>query len=103
MEHPLVLKQPPPEVLLADFGQSAMTFTVGFWMHLANSVGGAWVSSDLRHRIKEVFDEGGILLAFPQRDVHLDFRRPLEIRMSNAPARTKRMEIEASRAVAECR
>jgi small-conductance mechanosensitive channel len=39
------------------------------------------VCSDLRHRIAEVLDRAGIVVAFPQRDVHLDTKGPIEVKL----------------------
>ena len=39
------------------------------------------VSSDLMLDINRRLNEKGIVVAFPQRDVHLDTSQPLEIRM----------------------
>ena len=39
------------------------------------------IESDIRFRIDELFREAGIVIAFPQRDVHLDTQRPLEFRI----------------------
>ena len=90
-EHPHVIKTPAPEVLLEDFGDNAVVFTLEFWMCLSPSVGGGRVRSQLRHRIYELFTEAGISIAFPQRDIHLDASRPLEIKLVN-PARPDRAE-----------
>jgi potassium efflux system protein len=35
----------------------------------------------LRFRIDDLFREAGIVIAFPQRDVHLDAASPLEVRV----------------------
>ena len=39
------------------------------------------VESDIRFRIDELFRENHIVIAFPQRDVHLDTHKPLEVRI----------------------
>jgi small-conductance mechanosensitive channel len=39
------------------------------------------IESDIRFRIDELFREADIVIAFPQRDVHLDVQKPLEFRM----------------------
>jgi potassium-dependent mechanosensitive channel len=85
-EHGQVMKEPAPEVLLQDFGDNALQFTLEFWMRLAPTSNGGQVRSDLRHRIHELFDDAGISIAFPQRDIHLDSSRPLEIKLINAAA-----------------
>jgi len=43
------------------------------------------VASDIRKEINRRFNEEGIVVAFPQRDIHLDTSQPLEIRMVNGP------------------
>jgi small-conductance mechanosensitive channel len=40
------------------------------------------VESDIRFRIDELFRENHLVIAFPQRDVHLDTHKPLEIRIN---------------------
>ena len=37
--------------------------------------------STVRFRIDELFRENGIVIAFPQRDVHLDSLQPLQVRL----------------------
>jgi potassium efflux system protein len=85
-EHPHVIKVPAPDVLLEDFGDNALVFSLQFWMRLCPTVDGGKVRSELRHRIHALFDRAGISIAFPQRDLHLDSIRPLEIRVVNSPA-----------------
>jgi len=82
-EHPQVSSKPAPEVLLEEFGDNALIFTLEFWMRLSPNVNGGRVRSELRHRINELFDDAGIRIAFPQRDIHIDSSRPLEIKLIN--------------------
>jgi potassium efflux system protein len=35
----------------------------------------------VRFRVDDLFREAGIVIAFPQRDVHLDAHKPLELRI----------------------
>jgi potassium efflux system protein len=42
---------------------------------------GQVVMSDLRFMIEKSFAEGGISMAYPQRDVHLDSPRPLQVEL----------------------
>lgn len=44
------------------------------------------VQSDIRFKIDKLFAENDIVIAFPQRDVHLDTLKPLEIKMTKADA-----------------
>ncbi len=39
------------------------------------------VESDIRFRIDELFRQNDIVIAFPQRDVHIDTLKPLEVRV----------------------
>ncbi len=80
--HPQVKATPPPLVLFKDFGDNALIFTVYFWVELTETIKPLIVESDIRFTIDSLFREAGIDIAFPQRDVHLDSIRPLEIRLS---------------------
>jgi len=84
--HGHVLKDPAPEVLFVEFGASALDFTLHYWLDLAHSTGRV-VASDLRSMILAAFDAAGIVIAFPQRDVHLDASQPIAVRVvGEAPA-----------------
>jgi small-conductance mechanosensitive channel/tetrahydromethanopterin S-methyltransferase subunit F len=78
-EHPLVLDDPTPIVLFQDFGDSALVFRCLFWIR--DVLQRLRVASDLRYRIDEVFRGAGIEIPFPKRDVHLDARTPLPVRL----------------------
>lgn len=60
----------PPRILLTGFGASSIDFEVSVW------TSHPWVeptlASDLRHAIWRAFRDEGIVIAFPQLDVHLD-------------------------------
>jgi potassium efflux system protein len=64
-----VLKVIPPDVLFIDFASSAILLRARYWVH----VGSRSISASLlRRRMEEVFRERGIVIAFPQLDVHID-------------------------------
>ena len=71
-EHPDILKEPESVVLFTDFGDSALVFEAYFWIHAANNIDLRRVRSDIRFRIDELFRQHDIVIAFPQRDVHID-------------------------------
>ena len=71
-EHPDILKEPEPVVLFTDFGDSALLFEAYFWIHAATNMDLRKVRSDIRFQIDELFRQHGIVIAFPQRDVHID-------------------------------
>jgi small-conductance mechanosensitive channel len=78
--HGVVEKEPKPQALFTDFGDNALMFELRYWVDVikANS---SQVSSDLRQMIAGNFAENGIVIAFPQRDVHLDSARPLSVQL----------------------
>ena len=80
-EHEKVLRKPEPFVLFNDFGDNALIFDVYFWLSMIRIMQRRIIESDIRFRIDELFREAGIVIAFPQRDVHLDTQRPLEFRL----------------------
>jgi small-conductance mechanosensitive channel len=80
-EHERVLKEPQPDVLFVDFAADALMFELRFWVHLRESRKAA-VESDLRFAIDELLAERGIVIAYPQRDVHLNLLRPVEVRLT---------------------
>lgn len=81
VEHGLIEKYPEPYVTLTEFGDNAVLFDVRFWIDMKDNVNRLIVESDVRHRIYNLFRDSGIVIAFPQRDLHLDTSSPLEIKM----------------------
>jgi len=59
----------PPRVLLLNFGPSSVDYEASAWMHEPFNYRIA--SSDLREAIWVAFKRAGIVIAFPQVDVHL--------------------------------
>ena len=78
-----VLTEPEPRVSFEDFGDNALIL----WLrcYISDDRIGTW--TELRTIINEKFEEAGIVISFPQRDVHLDTLEPLqlEIRHSEEP------------------
>lgn len=81
--HGLILKTPEPVVLFEDFGENSMVFALYFWIEMLPHVNALKVASDLRFMIEKRFTEKGIIISFPQRDVHLDTEHPLKIQVVN--------------------
>ena len=79
----LVQKEPAPRVKFADFGESSLLFVVYFWTSIPDRVD---AENELRHRIAEVFSRENIVMAFPQRDVHLETSKPLQVVVTQAAA-----------------
>ncbi len=78
-----ILKSPSPGVSFTDFAADSMQFELSFWVRMSQADRGK-VESDLRFTIDELFGDRGIVIAYPQRDVHLNMMRPMEIRLSKA-------------------
>ncbi|MGZ8432703.1 MAG: mechanosensitive ion channel domain-containing protein, partial [Candidatus Deferrimicrobiaceae bacterium] len=76
-----VLSSPEPVVIFESFGDNALMFRAFFWLVLDPERDNRVVCSDLRHRIAEALDGAGIVIAFPQRDVHLDAKGPIEVKV----------------------
>ena len=87
--HGHVLDDPPPQVYLDDFGDNAVSFLVHFWVDLAQVANTMRVMSDLRFMIGKRLDEAGIVIAFPQRDVHLDAPRPIRVEVVRGAGEAK--------------
>ena len=83
--HGLIQKEPAPQVLFKDFGDNAMIFELRYWVDVIKHDSGQ-IGSDLRHMIAGVFAQNDIVLAFPQRDLHLDTARPLQVRLERPAA-----------------
>jgi small-conductance mechanosensitive channel len=76
--HGLVEKEPKPQVLFTEFGDSTLTFELRFWVDVTRA-NAAQVSSDLRMMIAGAFAEHGVVIDFPQRDIHLHAARPIQV------------------------
>ena len=78
--HGVVEKDPKPQVLFTEFGDSALNFELRYWVDVINA-NAAQVGSDLRQMIAGTFAENGVVIAFPQRDVHLDVSGPVAVKI----------------------
>jgi small-conductance mechanosensitive channel len=76
-EHPEVLKNPAPDVLHAGFGDSAWNMRLRIW--LADSRRHLEVHSEINWAIVRKFQENGVEIPFPQRDLHVRSPLPLPI------------------------
>jgi len=76
-EHPEVLTNPAPDVLHSGFGDSAWNMRLRIWLehprrHLE-------VQSDINCAIVRKFQQNGVEIPFPQRDLHVRSPVPLPI------------------------
>ncbi|UPQ80094.1 mechanosensitive ion channel [Flavobacterium azooxidireducens] len=66
--HPSVLKDPAPVVLVSDLADSSINLAVRPWANLPDFF---VMRSDILEQVKLRFDENGIEIPFPQRDIHI--------------------------------
>jgi len=76
-EHPEVLKNPAPDVLHTGFGDSAWNMRLRIW--LEDSQRHLEVHSEINCAIVRKFQQNGIEIPFPQRDLHVRSPLPLPI------------------------
>ena len=67
-----ILTEPKPVVIFDDFGDNALMFESFFWVNATKERDLRVIRSQVRFTIDELFAEHDIVIAFPQRDVHLD-------------------------------
>lgn len=80
-EHPFVLRDPAPAVYLEEFADSSLLLRLDLWMDINLESNWTQVTSDVRRRIEELLTAADIVIAFPQRDVHLDAREPIAVKV----------------------
>jgi small conductance mechanosensitive channel len=66
--HEKVLKDPEPVIRLHELGDSSVNFVVRPWSKTSDYWDVYW---DVTREVKRRFDEEGISIPFPQRDVHI--------------------------------
>jgi potassium efflux system protein len=91
-ENPLVLKEPKPSAYFLGFGDNSLNFelrifisTIDHWMPARH---------ELHKAIDREFRKAGIVIAFPQRDVHFDTDSPLKIQVVSDGSDIKSSESE---------
>ena len=78
-ENPLVLDHPEPSALFLGFGDNSLNFELRVFIMGAQHR--FHVMHQLHREIDREFRKVGIVIAFPQRDVHLDADRPLKVQI----------------------
>lgn len=72
--HTAVSKQRKPQILLSDFGDHGLKFTMLFWSSEPWNI--EPVKSDLRFTIEHTLKSQGIVIPYPQLDLRIDRSRP---------------------------
>jgi len=83
---PFVLEDPAPIAAFDGFGDNSLNFVLRCF--LANFDN--WVNNktEIYMAIEKAFRDAGITIAFPQRDIHFDTGRPLEVRITRGGEET---------------
>lgn len=76
-QHPEILHDPEPWVSFEDFGDNALVL----WLRCYALRDFVRVATELRQTIYRDFNDAGIGIAFPQRDIHLDASEPIPVRV----------------------
>lgn len=83
-EHPRVLEDPAPLVVFEGFGDNSLNLSLRCYI---DSIDYRLATvTDLNLAINQRFIDAGIGISFPQRDVHLDTKKPLDVRIHRAPS-----------------
>jgi potassium efflux system protein len=81
-ENELVVSDPAPFVSFEEFGDSALTFMLRAYIqdlqYRLSTI------SELHKAINQKFNEAGVVIAFPQRDLHLNASEPLRVNVHDA-------------------
>ncbi|HEY4234464.1 MAG TPA: mechanosensitive ion channel domain-containing protein [Lacipirellulaceae bacterium] len=85
--HNGVFDQPPPVILFAEFGDNALQMELHFWVAVHTLTERQAIESDIRFNIEHLFREAGLVIAYPQRDMHLFASEPLRVQMLPAEER----------------
>ncbi len=67
-EDPRVLKDPAPTVAVSELGDSSVNFVCRPWVKTSDYWGALF---DITEKVKLTFDQEGVSIPFPQRDVHV--------------------------------
>ena len=83
-EHPKVLTDPAPKISFEGFGDNSLTLVMRVFL---NDIDAPLPTiTELDQAVLQKFRAAGLAIAFPQRDLHLDTNRPLELVLRRADA-----------------
>ena len=88
-EHDRILtynKEQKPLAFFSDFGSDALEFTLVFWIAVERPLDIKRTASDVRFRIDELFRKENIVIAFPQRDLHI--KGPVSVRVDTVSSKS---------------
>jgi potassium efflux system protein len=83
-QHERVIEDPPPLVTFESFGDNALEIKLR--CYIGSMDYRLLTMSELNQTINREMEAAGIVIAFPQRDIHLDTSTPLEVNIHHGPA-----------------
>lgn len=86
---PDILSEPPPRIIFEDFGDNALIFDAVFWCAVGGERELRQIRSNIRYMVAELFAAEKIVIAYPQRDVHIDSLGPLQIELIDKSGKTE--------------
>jgi small-conductance mechanosensitive channel len=78
-----VLVEPKPEFIFDDFGDSALIFDAYFWCDIGAGRTLRSIRSEVRMSISRSFNDAGVVIAFPQRDIRLHAEKPIAVKIES--------------------
>jgi potassium efflux system protein len=79
--HALVLEDPSPLILFREFGNDSLQMNARFF--ISNPEDRWQIQSEMHEQVYAAFEDAGIVIAFPQRDVHFDASSPIPVSIAN--------------------
>lgn len=78
-DHPFCLVNPAPEAFVEEYGDSSIVIKARCWAPPQ-----AWFATkvDLMTRIKQTLDTAGIVIPYPQRDIHIVSPSEIKVRLA---------------------
>jgi potassium efflux system protein len=83
VKHERVLDEPEPFVVFEGFGDNSLDLSLR--CYIGSMEYRLMTMSELNLVIDREFEAAGIVIAFPQRDIHLDTSQPLDINLHRVP------------------
>ncbi|MDO6547444.1 mechanosensitive ion channel family protein [Pseudoalteromonas carrageenovora] len=71
-DHDAILANPKSSVMFDDFADSSLVFNAIFWVCAESETMLRKVRSDIRFSLYDVFEKHDVVIALPQRDIHID-------------------------------
>lgn len=72
LEQEGILEEPAPLIIFEDFGDNALVFDAYFWLNASMERDLRVIRSNIRFALDKVFADNNIVVAYPQRDIHVD-------------------------------